>query len=126
MPDLMNETIDHFRQWQRDKKFLLSPKDVQFGYQQLPPGSKLRLLYLHNAVFCFSLRQKVEIRSTAEFQDIMKNDADFAIDFLTLVRDQLRGNPIQDPIYGDGRLFHVHGEGIGCSCPLNGKKGDAK
>ncbi|KAF7944820.1 uncharacterized protein EAE97_005453 [Botrytis byssoidea] len=52
--------------------------------------------------------------------DIIREKTDFTADFLTAVRDQVRGGPkLANPSAGDGGIYHIHGERIGCSCSLN-------
>ncbi|TGO18015.1 hypothetical protein BTUL_0013g00920 [Botrytis tulipae] len=54
--------------------------------------------------------------------DIIRGEADLTADFLTAVRDQVRGGPkLTHSSAGDGSIYHIHGEGIGYSFSLNTK-----
>ncbi|TGO34767.1 hypothetical protein BHYA_0183g00190 [Botrytis hyacinthi] len=117
MPDLMNEAMDSLRQFSKDNDFLPSIKQVIYVYRRSLPSSKLRLYVLNSLLYAFSLNQEPDLTPLALMAGIVMNETDLTADFLTAVRDQVRGGPKStNPSAGDGSIYHIHGEGIGCSC----------
>ncbi|KAF7886918.1 uncharacterized protein EAF02_003565 [Botrytis sinoallii] len=120
IPDLMNEAMDLLRQFSKDNDFLPSINHVIWVYRRSLPGSKIRLYVLNSLLYAFSLNQEPDLTPMTLLMGIVTRETDLAADFLTAVRGQIRGGPKPtNPSAGDGGIYHIHGEGIGCSCSLN-------
>ncbi|KAF7900956.1 hypothetical protein EAF00_003177 [Botryotinia globosa] len=93
-----------------------------YVYSRTLSGSRLRLYTLNGLLYAFSLYQEPDLTPLVRLVDIIREETDLTADFLTAVRDQVRGGPkLTNPSAADGGIYHIHGEGIGCSCSLNTK-----
>lgn len=123
MPDLMNEAMDLLRRFSKDNDFLPSVKQVIYVYRRSLPSSKIRLYVLNSLLYTFSLDQRADLIPLDFLMGIMRQETDLAADFLTAVRYQVRGGrKLNNPAAGDGGIYHIHGEGIGCSCWLSQRR----
>ncbi|KAF7931560.1 uncharacterized protein EAE98_004296 [Botrytis deweyae] len=120
IPDLMNEAMDLMRQFDKDNDFLPSINHGIWVYRRSLPGSKIRLYVLNSLLYAFSLNQEPDLTPMALLMGVVTRETDLTADFLTAVRGQVRGGPKStNPSAGDGGIYHIHGEGIGCSCSLS-------
>lgn len=115
---LKNVAIDQYRRGLHLSELVPDPEEINEIYRQSPPGSPWRKLMIQIAA-----RQIMDPdtkRDVSNYRDCFVDNADFAIELVTAIREGTGGMLLIDPTEG-GNECKYHDHEAGTSCQISGK-----
>ncbi|OSS53360.1 hypothetical protein B5807_02676 [Epicoccum nigrum] len=119
MPQLKNVAMDQFRKGLNQAELVPDPDEIDDMYRKSPVGSPFRHLMVKIAAR--QIMDPDSERDINSYRRCFENNADFAIELVSAIRQGTGGVLLDDPTTGNECEYHDHEDGPHCNLKGKGK-----